>query len=91
MSDDNRNLLIFAIIAAVILLGWPIVAGQFLPPAPRPTAKVEQAAPPVAYGNSGFRIAVIIGAAAKQKIALAFYEATNEMNGYYCGPFVDVQ
>lgn len=48
MSDDNRNLLIFAIIAAVILLGWPIVAGQFLPPAPRPTAKVEQAAPPVA-------------------------------------------
>ncbi len=33
----------------------------------------------------------IHGATAKQKIALAFYEATNEMNGYYCGPFVDVQ
>ncbi|MBA4047149.1 MAG: membrane protein insertase YidC [Sphingomonas sp.] len=48
MSDDNRNLLIFAIIAAVILLGWPIVAGQILPPPPRPTAKVEATAATVA-------------------------------------------
>ena len=47
MSDDNRNLILFAIIAAVILLGWPLIAGQFLPPAPppaRPAAKVERSA-----------------------------------------------
>lgn len=30
------------------------------------------------------------GAIMKQKIALAFSETTTEMNGYYCGPFTDV-
>ena len=44
------------------------------------------------YDNQGDNTkSTIHGATAKQKIALAFYEATNEMNGYYCGPFVDVQ
>lgn len=44
------------------------------------------------YDNQGDNTkSTIHGATAKQKIALAFYEVTNEMNGYYCGPFVDVQ
>ncbi len=41
MSDDNRNLIIFAILAAVILLGWPLLASRFIPTARPPVTKIE--------------------------------------------------
>ena len=41
MSDDNRNLIIFAVLAAIILLGWPLVASRVLPPARPPVTKIE--------------------------------------------------
>ena len=43
MSDDNRNLLIFAIVAAFILLGWQFVAPYLLPPPRPPVARVDNA------------------------------------------------
>ena len=45
MNQDNRNLVIFMVIAAVILIGWQFVASQLLPPAPRPVAAGKAPAP----------------------------------------------
>ena len=41
MSEDNRNIILFAVIAALILLGWPFVASRILPPARPPVTKIE--------------------------------------------------
>jgi len=41
LSEDNRNIVLFAVIAALILLGWPLVAGRFLPTARPPVTKIE--------------------------------------------------
>ncbi len=47
MSEDNRNIVLFAIIAGLILLGWPFIASRIAPPAPKPavTAQARTAAP----------------------------------------------
>lgn len=48
MSEDNRNIVLFAIIAGLILLGWPFVASRIAPTPPRPpvTAPASPAAVP---------------------------------------------
>ncbi|OYY90068.1 MAG: membrane protein insertase YidC [Sphingomonas sp. 28-66-16] len=40
MSEDNRNIVLFAVIAALILLGWPLIAGKFMPAPPPKPARV---------------------------------------------------
>lgn len=41
MNNDNRNFITFAIIAALILFGWPLIANHFFPPANPPVTKIE--------------------------------------------------
>ena len=41
MNDDNRNLVLFIVIAVAILIGWQFVASRLLPPARPPVAKIE--------------------------------------------------
>ncbi|MBS0478599.1 MAG: membrane protein insertase YidC [Proteobacteria bacterium] len=41
MNNDNRNFITFAIIAALILFGWPVIANKLFPPANPPVTKIE--------------------------------------------------
>ena len=41
MNDDNRNLVLFIVIAVAILVGWQFVASRLLPPARPPVTKIE--------------------------------------------------
>ncbi|WP_375396226.1 membrane protein insertase YidC [uncultured Sphingomonas sp.] len=41
MNNDNRNFLTFAVIAALILFGWPLIAGRLFPTANPPVTRVE--------------------------------------------------
>jgi len=41
VSNDNRNFLTFAVFAALILFGWPLIANHFFPPANPPVTKIE--------------------------------------------------
>ncbi|MEP9401498.1 membrane protein insertase YidC [Sphingomonas sp. VNH70] len=49
MKDDQKNFLLFAVLAALVLFGWPYLANTFFPAANPPVAKVEDGkAKPVA-------------------------------------------
>ena len=41
MKDDQRNLVLFIVIAGLILIGWQFVVTRFLPPARPPVTKIE--------------------------------------------------
>lgn len=41
MSNDNRNLVTFAVLAVLLLFGWPFVMNRFFPPANPPVTKIE--------------------------------------------------
>lgn len=40
MNNDNKNFVLFAVLAALILFGWPVIAGYFFPTANPPVTKV---------------------------------------------------
>ncbi len=41
MNNDNKNFVLFAVIAALILFGWPLLQGKFFPTANPPVTKVQ--------------------------------------------------
>ncbi len=41
MTDDKQNFVLFAVIAALILFGWPILQNKFFPTANPPVTKIE--------------------------------------------------
>lgn len=41
MKDDQKNFLLFAVLAALVLFGWPYIANHFFPTANPPVTKVE--------------------------------------------------
>ena len=41
MTNDNRNFITFAVLAALILFGWPLIANRLFPPANPPVTKIE--------------------------------------------------
>ena len=41
MNNDNRNFILFAVIAALILFGWPLIANRLFPAANPPVTKIE--------------------------------------------------
>ena len=45
MTKDNRNFLIFAVFAVLVLFAWPLVMGRFMPPAAPPVTKVQDGKP----------------------------------------------
>jgi YidC/Oxa1 family membrane protein insertase len=42
VKDDGKNFILFAVIAALLLFGWPMVANRFFPAANPPVTKVEK-------------------------------------------------
>lgn len=41
MKNEQKNFVLFAVLAAIILFGWPMVMGQFFPTATAPATKIE--------------------------------------------------
>ncbi|WP_374297762.1 membrane protein insertase YidC [Sphingomonas sp.] len=41
MNDDRKNFVLFAVIAALILFGWPLIQGKFFPTANPPVTRIE--------------------------------------------------
>ncbi|OWK29367.1 membrane protein insertase YidC [Sphingomonas dokdonensis] len=41
MNKDNKNFVLFAVIAALILFGWPVIQNRFFPTANPPVTKIE--------------------------------------------------
>lgn len=41
MNKDNKNFVLFAVIAALILFGWPVIQNRFFPAANPPVTKIE--------------------------------------------------
>ena len=41
MNNDNRNFMIFAVLAVLLLFAWPLVMSRVMPPANPPVTKVE--------------------------------------------------
>ncbi|KQM63787.1 preprotein translocase YidC [Sphingomonas sp. Leaf17] len=41
MTDDRRNFVLFAVVAALILFGWPLIQNRFFPTANAPVTKIE--------------------------------------------------
>jgi YidC/Oxa1 family membrane protein insertase len=41
VNNDNRNFITFAVLAALILFGWPLIANRLFPPANPPVTKIE--------------------------------------------------
>lgn len=41
MKDDQKNFLLFAVLAALLLFGWPMVTGWLFPTANPPVTKIE--------------------------------------------------
>jgi YidC/Oxa1 family membrane protein insertase len=39
-SEDQRNIVIFAVLAALVLIGWPMVTSKLFPPATPPTTQM---------------------------------------------------
>jgi YidC/Oxa1 family membrane protein insertase len=42
VNDDRRNFVLFAVIAALILFGWPLLQNRFFPTANPPVTKIEK-------------------------------------------------
>ena len=42
MNDDRRNFVLFAVLAALILFGWPLLQNRFFPTANPPATKIEK-------------------------------------------------
>ncbi|MEH3158423.1 MAG: membrane protein insertase YidC [Sphingomonas taxi] len=41
MKNDNKNFVLFAVLAALILFGWPLIQNRFFPTANPPVTKIE--------------------------------------------------
>ena len=69
MKDDRQNFVLFAVIAALILFGWPLIQGKFFPTANPPVTKIEggktkvvanKAADPTADGPAAIRDRTVV-------------------------------
>lgn len=41
MKDDQKNFLLFAVLAALLLFGWPMVTGWLFPTANPPVTEIK--------------------------------------------------
>ena len=79
MNNDNRNFLTFAILAVILLFGWPLVMNRIMPPANPPVTTVKngksQALPtantPAATNPSAIRdLKQVLAESAGQRVAI---------------------
>ena len=74
MKDDQKNFILFAVFAALLLLGWPIVTSKFFPAANPPVTKVaggKTQVLPAPTNASATPTAGTTGAVRDRKIVLA--------------------
>ena len=79
MKNDNRNFMMFAVLAVLLLFAWPLVMNKILPPANPPVTKIQggktQVQPnpgaPTAAGPGAIRdIKAALGDTAAQRVAI---------------------
>ena len=78
VKDDRQNFVVFAVIAALILFGWPLIQGKFFPTANPPVTKIADGktkivanpnADPTADGPAAMRDrAVVLGETSRVRI-----------------------
>lgn len=79
MKNDNRNFIMFAVLAVLLLFAWPLVMNRIMPPANPPVTKIEggktQVQPnpgaPTAASPGAIRdTKVVLGETAAQRVAI---------------------
>ena len=51
MKNDQKNFLLFAVLAALVLFGWPYIANHFFPAANPPVTKLEDGKSTITPGD----------------------------------------
>lgn len=72
MNDDNKNFILFAVFAALILFGWPLVSSRFFPAANPPVSTIQNGKTKVIEGSAASPAAT--GAAAVRDRAVVLKE-----------------
>ncbi|SEM39758.1 protein translocase subunit yidC [Sphingomonas gellani] len=70
MTDDRRNFVVFAVIAALILFGYPLVQQRFFPTANPPVTKIEGGKTKVVNNHAADPTADTPGAIRDRKVVL---------------------
>lgn len=79
MNNDNRNFIMFAVLAVLLLFAWPLVMNRIMPPANPPVTKIQggktqvQPTPgaPTAASPSAIRdIKAVLGETAAQRVPI---------------------
>ena len=79
MKNDNRNFIMFAVLAVLLLFAWPLVMNRIMPPANPPVTKIEggktqvqpsPGAPNAASPGSIRDIKAVLGETAAQRVPI---------------------
>ena len=79
MKNDNRNFMMFAVLAVLLLFAWPLVMNRIMPPANPPVTKIEggktqvqpnPGAPTAASPGSIRDIKAVLGETAAQRVPI---------------------
>ena len=70
MSQENKNFVLFAVIAALILFGWPVIQNRFFPAANPPVTKIEGGKTEIVEGKAA-ATAEAPGAIRDRRVVLA--------------------
>ena len=91
MNNDNKNFVLFAVLAALILFGWPAISGHFFPTANPPVTKVvdgkstplpQPAADPAADSPAATRDrAVVLGESPRVRINTPSLQGSINLKG----------
>lgn len=71
MKQDNKNFVLFAVIAALILFGWPVVQSRFFPVANPPVTKIVDGKTQVLPGKTADPTADTPAATRDRRVVLA--------------------
>ena len=70
MNNDNRNFMMFAVLAVLLLFAWPLVMNKIMPPANPPVTKIEGGKTQI-QPNPGAPTAANPGAVRDTKVVLS--------------------
>jgi len=71
VNNDNKNFILFAVFAALILFGWPIVTSKYFPAANPPVTKIEKGKATVVANPGASPVANSSAATRDRKVVLA--------------------
>jgi YidC/Oxa1 family membrane protein insertase len=87
VNEDNRNWLVFAAIAVLLLVGWPLVTSKFFPAANPPVTRVENGrtraiAPPPAVAAAKVRdLATVVAESSRVRIETPSLQGSINLRG----------